>query len=663
MKEELNKTLEKLENENANKQALGYEALALIKEILSETPYDLDVIIIRMRINSNVFENSSKIIDDATFIIENNQFGKDKMVGYNWLFWLYANVMEMPGKAIEVIEEQLIELHSLFSVKSQKDKIESELFDKWAYLKFQNEEKEEALKLWHKAYKKYPYFDNNAFVGIQFLEEEEFEIAEEILITHFNWSFQYEDGFRLKYGIKLKELYESKKIENHPNLIGLLFNIIRNEDEYFKTEGKLDFYEKYYPELEKWVEKHPNNTLLLTASAHTHFFDTKNYEKAFQIFKKVLASDRSLQFTSLDRLHKVTKKTKNNFFELPFRFEGLANDMYSNMTALDDFLDKTKKKKKKKKYSKLAIQYGEVGYNQFKNYLGEGNDDTYSNHPYIFAMLCNNYANALGKYADLNLKKKERVAYYSLAGDIHIEGYEMSPFSENLENASIDYFKGKKYKKSIQYSLKSIEVYREELSVYDFQYHYWQIARSYIALDEANNVHKYYLKAKELHQKVGKGSKDANSKFIFTAKLTLEYAIIKKQRYKESIAELEWFLNQKIALSQEPNEHGLISHYLGVCYKNTNEKEKALKAFQVAVDYLQEADWGFYDTKCEEAETYIQELGGKVVKKKKQKKKTKSWFKRVTRKLLFPFIFIALIGGIIYAAMKGKHKAEEEKEG
>lgn len=660
MKKQLNRILNQLNEQEENQQSLGYEALAIIKNILEENPFDIDTIIVKMRLNADVFENSYEIIQDANFIIENDQFKEDKMIGYDWLFWVYNSVLAMQEKAIEIIEEQLIEIQNLYSKKYIKDKKESELLDKFAELKFQNNDEDKALDLWYKAYEKYPYFDRNAYVGMLFLDKGELDKAEELLLTHYDWSYQYEDGYRLKYGIKLKELYDAKKLDNHPTLIGLLFNIIRNEEDHFKTTGKLDFLEKYYPEVEKWIKKHPNNAFIWTAIAHTHFFDTKDYQKAFTAFSKLFECDKTIAFTEVSRIRKAAKKSKNDFFVLPFKFMGLSNDMYS---ALTDLSGKGKKKKQKKKYAKLAVQYGEVGYNQYREYLYNGKGDSHSNQPHIFAMLCNNYANALGKYADLFLKEEEKAETYDFAGKIHMEGYEISPFIENLENASMDYYKGKNYKNAIKYSLQSMKDYKDNLSIYDYQYHYWQIVRSYIKLDDILGAEKYYLKSKELCNKVGKGSKDANYKFIFTAKLFLEFSIAKKKEYRKYIPEMEWFLKQEIALEQEPKEHGLLSFYLGVSYKETNQKEEALQALQVTVDYLQDADWGFYNVKCEMAESYIKELGGVAVKKEASKTKKKPFYKRFVNAITFPFAIMFLIGGLIYAMVRGKYKGEKNIKG
>lgn len=100
LKVDLNAILNLLDDttQEVNNQALGSEALAIIKEILEKKPYDIDALIIRMRLNTDwVFDNSSEIIKDAEFIIENDAFEKNKMVGYDWLAWVYRDVLAIPN--------------------------------------------------------------------------------------------------------------------------------------------------------------------------------------------------------------------------------------------------------------------------------------------------------------------------------------------------------------------------------------------------------------------------------------------------------------------------------------------------------------------------------------------------------------------------------------
>lgn len=664
MKNQLQKILNKLEKKEGNQQELAYEALALIKAMIKEDPFDVNIRITRMRLNADLFENTTAIIEDATFITENDQFEQSKMVGYDWLFWVYDTALSMRSKAIEVLEEQLVEMQKLFPVRYKKDEIESDLLNKLAQLKFNNDEKEAAINLWEKSFDKYPFLpDRNGFVGLHLLNNKQFEKAKKFLLVHYQWSFNTEDGYRLEYGIKLKELYDANELENEGDLVGLMFNIIRNEKDHFKISGKLDFYEKHHEVLEYFGEKFPESTLLWTAISNMHSLDTKNHQKAFEAYSKLAKTKDAFRFSSMKRAIKAAKKSDNNFFDLNFSFEHSAQNMYNCLTDLSTARDKVKSKKKKKKFAELAVAYGKQGYDKFQKYLYDGKGVPFDNQPHIFAMLCNNYANALGEYADLHHKKEEaeKEKLYTQAGDIHIEGFKVSPFVENLSNAARDYYTGKDYPNAIKYAKETIATYQAGLSVYDFQAHYHRIIRSSIALDDLGTAEQYYFKSKEIYNKVGKESKDVNYKFIFCGKVFYEYVVKDKKEYQKYIPEMEWYLDNEIAEQQQPLEHGLISYFLGLCYYETNQKENALKTFQITVDYLQDADWEFYDNKCEHAEDLIKELGGKVVKKAKEK--NKSAFRRTIDALLFPFMIIALMGGIIWAAAMSFTPDEKNKTG
>ncbi|MDF4202570.1 hypothetical protein PXD56_06380 [Maribacter sp. SA7] len=658
MKNQLKKILSQLDSEDANQQKLGYEALSIIEQILEKNPIDIDMLTLRMRLNADIFQNTSKIIEDATFISENNQFKEDKMIGYDWLWWVYNDALSIPDKAENVIEEQLVELQTLYDKSYVKHEKESELLDKFAFYKYEQKLLDDALDLWYKAYKKYPFFYNNGLAGLKHLEKENYTIAEEILLTHYTWSFDNEDGYRLQYGIKLKEMYDAKKLDKHPQLLGLLFNIIRNEKEHFKITDKLDFYEKYYPEVEKWLEVYPNNALLVTAIANTHYFETKNYVKAYEAFKHLFNCENHTAYTDLDRIKKAAKKSNNDFLSLPFKFSGPSVHMYNTLSTFTILFDKTKKNKKKKKIAQIAIQYGEVGYQQYKDYLLHGKGDTHNNQPHLFAMLCNNYANALGNYAETLKDDKEKELLYDKAGSIHIEGFQMSPFRENVENASYDYFEGKNYQKSIESTQTVFKQYGKVLSINERQKYFLRLVKCYVGLRDLENAEANYFKAKELYNKIGQGAKDAAHYVIFSGKIFYEYAVTEEKVYDKYIPEMEWFLEQEIIQEQEPKEVGLVAYYLGLCYNATNQKDKAAIAFQKTVDNLQDVnDWEFYETKCEEAEDALDDLGVKVIKRKK--KNNKSFFRKIIDTLFLPFIILGIIGGALVALVQLMMKKED----
>ena len=622
MKNKLNKILTQLNNQEGNQQELGYEALAIIEELLIEKPFDIDLFIIKMRINADIFENTSQVIKDATFIIENKEFGNEKLVGYDWLFSIYKDVMAMPEMAQEIIEEQLIEIQTLFDKKYKKDSFEGDLLNKFAQLKFDNNQKEEALKLWSKSFDKSPFFtQRNSFVGYLLLEEKDFNNAEKFLLK--NWHLEvsgYDDFEKVKIAKKLESLLKNNELTNNPNLVGLYYNYIRNEKEAFGLNRTLDFYEKHLPELEKWGDKFPNCSVIWTAIGNCYYLDTKNYEKALEAYKTMLKGDEPYTYSIIKRVYKSAKKSKKNFLEIQLPFKGNAGEMYEMLTNLTSFAKKSKKKKEKKKYINLAIEFGEKGYNQYRDYLLNGKGDTENNAPYKFAMLCNNYAIVLTKYAKKNLTGNDRLKAYNYAGDIHMEGFRMAPFLINIENASQDYYKGENYLKAIEISKETLETYKDEVKIFDIQFNYWQIVSSYLKLNELENAEKYYFKAKKVVQEVGKGAKAGTDQFIFTGKIFYLYVVECKNIYEKYISEMEWYLKEEIALELYNYEHYLVHLLLGICYKETNQKEKAIDVLTTCYEMLYDEDQpdGYYTLKALEAKNILIELD--AIKEPKKKK-------------------------------------------
>lgn len=599
-------------NDNAqesNKQTLGFEALTIIEKILKVTPFEINARILRMQLNTDwVFDNSSEVLKDAEFIVANDAFKKDRMIGYDWLTWVYNEQMALPDKAIEIIEEQLVELHALEEKHYDRDRNESELLSKIGFIKLNNDQKEGALHFFQKSFEKYPYLhERNAIAGMLLLEEKKWKEANGFLKKHFEWCFETEDDYRLQYGLKLKELYDKNELDTQPDLIALLFHVIRNEEDAFGLVNNLDFLNKYIPELEKWVEKYPKNSMMWSAIGNTYYFDSKNYEKSLYGYKKMLEGDNPTQNASLNRILKSAKKMDADFFALPFKFTGTSQALYNHMTDVPD----GKKKKKQKLYAELAFKYGEASYNQYKGYLIDKNQDTSSNQPHLFAMCCNNYGLALYRYNKLFNKKEDKIKFAAYYANIHIEGYEMSPFMENLDNGAEAYFEAEDYQKAIHYYELYIERYHGDVTLFDIQNAYWYIIFSHAALGELNKVKETYEKSKAIYLKMGSGVRDATKKFIFIAKKYFLFSVDEKKNYEKIIPEVQWFLEQRSFTEIASEEVGLMHYYLGICYKETNESDKAIAAFQKCINQLEDEEVGYYYDKSEEAVEFIKALGGK----------------------------------------------------
>ena len=642
---------------DTNRQTLGLEALELSNELLKENPINLTVLIDRMNLNYRIFNNSASIIEDANYIITNESFGTNRIIGYDWLSWVYDEILGMPDKAEEVIQEALIEIQNLFTDNKEKDKKEGTFLNQLATIKYQNDQFDEALHIWYLSFQKNPDIDQrNGKVGMLYLDNEMWNEASEFLTLHYYWSYDLNDGHRLKYAKKLYELFQSKKIEDQPQLLGIMFNAIRNEPGAFEMKGNLYFYDNFFSDLLQYAEKYPQNTLLWNAVANTYFYDLKNYEKAYDAFVQLLKTDESIRFNSVKNVFKSAKKSKQDFFNLPFHIDKVDGiSAYNNLTDLIQIDDKTHKKKKRLQILELALKYGEQGYNFYKENFTQSNKKNNANDAHMFAMLCNNYAIVIERWALLNYKKdpkeKEKEKLLIKVADIHMEGYGFSPFYENLSGASSTYFQAGKYKLSIQCSLQLLNSFSNNMDVFDFQNEYWQMTYACVKTDDLTNAEKYYFIAKDFFGKYGKDNEKATYKFIYTGKLFYRLAVEDKKEYKKYIPEMEWYLNQKIAVEQQPEEHGLVSYFLGLCYENTANNQKAITAFNEAINYMQKVEnWKYYEDKTEEAKNHLKKFGVSLKNEKKSLKK------RLKKILFFPIGLFVVIGLLIMTALTDDKK-------
>ncbi len=204
--EDIFDSIDSQKNETKRK-SLGGEALSMIEEILTNNPKDIDALCFRMKLNTNyVFENTSKIIEDAEFIIDNFK-GTDKNIGYEWLAWVYKEMLGLPDKAHELYEEQLMHIYGSVKNKAQQDKLAAEILLKLGNHQYRQNLPEKGLKLYWQSYEKDPNLDDrNLFMANQYLDRKQWDKAYE---TGTNIFFSDNIGHQqlIELGKKLERLY------------------------------------------------------------------------------------------------------------------------------------------------------------------------------------------------------------------------------------------------------------------------------------------------------------------------------------------------------------------------------------------------------------------------------------------------------------------------
>jgi len=520
---------------------------------------------------------------------------EDRNLGFEWLYWINNELLQKSDEAIKVLWEQLEILDDLDSKEYEKKKERGILLNKIAFHIYNNGNSDKALTYWKESYDSYQFIsERNAIAGMLLLEKRDYSESTKFLLKHHDFSYDTQDGYRTEYGSELKKLYDKKLLDNEPTLIGLMFFVMRNEKEYFNLDGKLQFCERYLTEIETWAKKYPQNSLIWTTIGNSYYHDLQNYQKAFEAYRNAVNGDSSLGFINIESIHKAATNSKNNLLSLSFNFHTPTEHLYSALTIALSIANEYEKDKDYINYLKLALYFGEETYNRYRNYLYDGKGSEDNNNPHYFAMTCNNfsiamldYANAV--YGDDNEEKSD--ALYKQAADIQIEGYNISPFYENIEGASSKYFYAKEYNKSIKYAQECIDIYSDDMDLLAIQDIYWEITYASIQLDDTKKAKEYYFLSKNLFNTYKKGNTEADKRFIYTAIAFFKHIILDKKSYENMLEEIEWYLNTSIEYDEEDlEEYGTAYLCLGSCYANAGYTNEAIKTLEKAIDILEDED-------------------------------------------------------------------------
>ena len=550
---------------NSKNKEIGTKALVLIDQILEENSNSIFALTERLKINNWVFENTSAIIADAEYIIQNESFESEKMIGYNWLFWIYSEKLAIKDKAKEILEDQILACYSIFKKRYELDENLGYLLDKLAHFENEQGNEDKALSLWIQSFEKYPYIHNrNGQAGLLCLKNGLFNEASMLLNTYNKWSENSGNDYIDAISEQLNLLYNQNKIDAFEDLIGLKFNL---EVDGNKNDEKISYYKTFIAENEKTItellKKFPKNYLLNITLAIA-YNKVNNSAKTHEYRKAAAACGSLFYYPNVEYLYHHCLKLKQDFFEIEFSENYEANELYNLMTATYDLYLETKDKR----FAKLAEKFGAKCYKLYSDYFYRGEGNGYRNQPHLFAMACNNYGLCIfgASKDDDNEVKLEACA---IAAKIHWEGYQMSPFSENIGNAVISAYRAKLYDVCLKYIQTNIEDYGESLSNLDKQDLYWYRMYCQLKLELLQEAQSTYYAARNLYIEHTSGDIEATEKFILSAENYFYYEI------STDCNELKWFFNETVFEKLNPISYAFVTFILAELLVLQNQTEEA----------------------------------------------------------------------------------------
>jgi len=569
---------------------LGNHALRLLNDLINENPTDFDLRCNRIKLNSDwLFSNYELIITDAQYIISNPTFTHQKLFGYKWL--LIIN--EKTGTTLEkiaILENKLIDIHLIYQQDYQLNKILAETYYDLAKAYFEAENEIYAYELLELSYTCNPYLSTrNLYLGLHMLKKGQFAKAEIYLWAHFLWGNHTSKNEIMKYGVILNTLYENDKLENYPNLIALLYHIIRSNKSSFGCSLLTDFYKLFGDKLRCEIIKFPTNSKLRVVLANTYYLDFNDNKKALKHYKKMLAGDDPFFQSYVTRIYSSLEKKCDFIVKLLnkkpgdfktknlFSYYHMANDLFTIYLETKDI-----------QYLKLSEHYVKHSYDIMNAYLKYNTGDLYCNSLNHYDYICNLYGKILSSFAKNSTDLDQTKILLVSASSVYFDGFKYNLNADNLELAIEAAFESNNTDLFIFYvnQLANIES-KLTISLESLKAIY-RINYKLLKSGELKKMTSLYLATKKIfdNQKIKNG--DYIEVFVNMGFDFFTLSIEKNQNFNFIFTEINCILSKENIKEVHTDIYGVLLYYLGLCYHVSSDDLNAKKSYQNAILILKD---------------------------------------------------------------------------
>ena len=570
---------------------LGKEAIVILDQLLDDKPEDFQLRMLRIKLNSDwLFSNYNNVVEDAQFIIDYPGFTLEKLEGYKCLIDVYNHHFNLPKKEIAILENKLIDVHTIFDDSHELYLEKASTLYQLAKAYHKSGNVDYAYELLETSNSIYPYYHQvNQFLGVWYLEQENFDKAQKYLWAHFLWGEHKHEKDMIVYGKNLLEFFLAQKLSNNPDLIALLFHIIRNFKEGFGCFLNKDFFKKYGDILIREVNKYPTNSKLVVVLANTYYLDLKDYNKAYIYYKQYLEGDAPHFQSYIPRVFESAYMTNQPFFELPiyvpnhYKNENLISYYY---LALDFF--ELYEIKFDSKFLKLAQQYIAIVYEQMRKFLFHGIGDPYCNLPMFFDLTCVLYGKILRKQGLLHTNQKQKNKLFKQAAQVHWDGFICCNYQDNLELAIKNASNSNDHELCIYYAnyiFKDFENFNADVQTFKNIYF---LNYSFLKLEDLKKVKSIYLIAKYVYVKNKVINQDVTEVFLNLGYEYFTMCMAKEEDLDFILPEMEWITSLKEVKKVHQDIYGAILYFIGFCLEKKSKVAEARFSYKNALDFLKD---------------------------------------------------------------------------
>ncbi|MDR2221418.1 MAG: tetratricopeptide repeat protein [Flavobacteriaceae bacterium] len=563
-------------------QELSEDVLRLIDEVIEAEPTNSEVLFWKIKLyNGPHFEDVSIMLSTAEEIIERfKEEKKSLMSAYDWLAWIYDTKLDLKEKAIELFHDKLIEISLIKEDYSLQATEFGETYYLIAQLYKEKGDLETAGSFYKLAIEQYPdHYYATYQGGMLFFEREDYDAALPML-----------QGFHRYHGNEyssaiakvILEHYESGRLKNRWDYLHLMYSIGLDYPKEMDCKDAKEFGQKYSALIDRELEENPNNLYALRMKAR-HYLDVdKNSKKAFEILQRYFGLVGKIEDSLYFMYYELGQKVGIDIEELNLPIDIDAFYGYNLMTR---FLEKAGSLRDEEEDSKALVYYqiakkiGKATYPKLQLFLKEGKGDKINNNAHGFAMLCNNLGIAI-RNVEMLTEGDYKNEDCELALRLHQEGYDYSPFWENLDSGMRIAEAMEEYDVVIRYG-------EELLTYYDAYSNSWMVIKNrllenLIHADRYEEAEVFFQELRKGFEKSGVENEDVVREMIEAAANILTYVRYQKKEFQKTIDMTEDFFANPIYF--DLNDHVAYVNYwfsLGWSYHGLNNSVKAQEFFDL----------------------------------------------------------------------------------
>lgn len=559
--------------------------LAIVQSILKIEPTHAIALLWKVQINGTpIYEDTSSIQEDCNLIINTSSDTTSKLKAYDWLVYIYEEKLSLTELAIETLQNKLIDVANIKDDRSLQDQLFGDNYHRLAHIYKAKGEENQAIDYYLKSFNYAPKtLARNYDGGLLLLEHERFDEAAKLLAEHFELAEPIQSKV---YAKEIETLFNDGKLGKHWELFSLFYPTAFDIPVEFGYKNRQEFVAKYLPVIIKETETNPTNATAWRMLGNNYLYFDKNAKKAFENLTKYYEITKSVDNLSIERYYDVAEALNIDLRSIDFAIHTNGADSYHILTT---YLEKGNSAQDRddhfsaQMYYETAKKYGLHGYQVFDDYFSKKVGLTINNEPHTFAMLCNNLGIIIKQvswYQHNNYLNHE----CKFASDAHWQGYQISPFWENLDNGMEISWRNENGENLEKFALEVIakfDYFHEVVAIEKWYQTMFYLITAYRKLEKYEDAKEVYLKTVNKFEESGDENKTIVS-FVLEVAIVYFNFLLARGMHNQSISYVNDLFDNPVYKKMQPEKaDGFNYYFLAKAYLGLNDKTEAQRYFKL----------------------------------------------------------------------------------